>query len=202
MPDPYALYIGVDGALRSYDEDSLFKLINNLQANDENFRTSWTYNSLTYALLGLLIEKLSGLSFAEYMHVKIFSPLGLENTSIIVPDSEDRLRTADKAVPYVVIGGTTVQAIRVNGYKRGNGFAASLGMQSSTEDLLKWSQAVIEASNMGYSTSAKSPRLRLLAAIRRTVEPACQIQALPDGLMSYCAGWFHTTGKSITFDIF
>jgi CubicO group peptidase (beta-lactamase class C family) len=201
LPDPYPLYTGFDGALRFRDDNSLLTLVNNLEASDEDLQTVWTYNSLVYALLSPLVENLSGLSFADFMKTRIFTPLGLRNTSIVTCKSEVGNSTAERAKPYVILEGNSVRELPTMTFD-GNGFAASFGMASSTEDLLVWSQAVIEAAKMDFSMPISSSRQQLLAAIRRTIEPGCQIQVTNDGVMSYRTGWFHTTGQSISFDIF
>lgn len=44
------------------------------------------YNNSNYALLALLVEKISGESFPDYVENKIFLPLGMKNSSIAYPD--------------------------------------------------------------------------------------------------------------------
>lgn len=197
LPDPYALYTGFNGAFRFRDDDSLLNLLNNLEASDEDFRVRWTYNSLAYALLGLLIERISGLSFTELMTTKVFAPLRMQNTTIVTRQSEK----FERAKPYIILEGNSIQELPIQNFD-GNGLAASFGMESPLNDLLTWSQAVIEAVNMDSSTSMSSSRSKVLAAIRRTFEPGYQIEATGDGVVSFRTGWFHTTGQSISFDIF
>ncbi|MGX4585287.1 serine hydrolase domain-containing protein [Paenibacillus chitinolyticus] len=43
---------------------------------------NWEYTNTGYVLLALLIEKISGLSFAEYMSEALFKPLGMHSTRI------------------------------------------------------------------------------------------------------------------------
>jgi CubicO group peptidase (beta-lactamase class C family) len=202
LPDPCALYSGVAGTQRFCTAESLMELINNIHASDEDFRNSWAYNSLAYALLGILIEKLSGLSLAEFLKVRVFRPLSLNDTSVMAQETPGQPDVAHNSAHYVILGDSTAKEIPRNTYERGNGFSASFGVQSSTEDLLKWSQAVIEAAALDQTTSLGSPRQQVILAIRKTIEPVCEIQVLPEGVMSYCAGWFHTTAPTITFDIF
>ena len=44
--------------------------------------TRWSYSNANYALLGKIIEKVSGKSYREYMAENIFSKLGLKNTAV------------------------------------------------------------------------------------------------------------------------
>ena len=41
---------------------------------------AWNYNNSGYFLLGYIIEKISGMSYAEYIQEKIFDPLGMKNS--------------------------------------------------------------------------------------------------------------------------
>lgn len=41
---------------------------------------AWNYNNSGYFLLGYIIEKISGMSYEEFMVQKIFEPLGMKNT--------------------------------------------------------------------------------------------------------------------------
>lgn len=197
LPDPYPLYTGFDGAFRFSDDSSLLNLINNLEASDEDFRVTWTYNSLVYALLGILIEKVGKSSFANFMKTRVFAPLGMRNTSIVTSQSSN----IPRAKPYIVLKGNLVRELPTRTLY-GSGFAASFGVESSLNDLLTWSQAVLEAARLNPTISISIPRSKVWAAIRRTLESGCQIQAREDGVVSFRTGWFHTTGQSISFDIF
>lgn len=197
LPDPYPLYTSFNGAFRFSDESSLLNIINYLEASDEDFRVTWTYNSLAYALLGILIERISESSFADFMQTRVFAPLGMRNTSIVTSKS----RNIQRAKPYIVLKGDLVQELPRKTFD-GSSFAASFGIESSLNDLLTWSQAVIEVARINFPTSKSTPYSQILAAIQMTMEPGCQIQAREDGVVSFRTGWFHTTGQSIDFDIF
>lgn len=47
--------------------------------------TTPVYSNVGYALLGLVIERVTGLSFAEYLHEAILKPLELNRTSVNGP---------------------------------------------------------------------------------------------------------------------
>ncbi|MEW6129864.1 MAG: serine hydrolase domain-containing protein [Acidobacteriota bacterium] len=95
---------------------------------------SWNYNNSAFFLLGVIIEKASGLSYADFIEQKIFQPLGMKNSFY---DRTDR-----------IIRG------RVSGYSRGSkGFvnAAYLSMtqpgaagalMSTVDDLAIWDAAL------------------------------------------------------------
>ena len=51
----------------------------------------YAYSNVNYNLLGLIIEQVTGQSYAEYMYEEILIPLGLTNTYVGMPDSEEHI---------------------------------------------------------------------------------------------------------------
>lgn len=73
--------------------------------------TEWNYSVAT-DIVGVLIERISGLSLPDYFRQHIFGPLGMDDTAFMVPadkagrlpeayvfDSETKLKLSDKAGP-------------------------------------------------------------------------------------------------------
>lgn len=48
-----------------------------------------TYSNLNFELLGLALENVTGLPYAEYMEKAIFEPLGMTSTSLVKPESDE-----------------------------------------------------------------------------------------------------------------
>lgn len=90
----------------------------------------FSYNNSNYAVLGAIIEKVSGLSFSGYLQRYIFEPLNMRHTHIInsIPDSlsktvgHERRRKIRKDFNDDVLG--------------------DKGVYSSLDDLLKWYMAL------------------------------------------------------------
>ena len=93
-----------------------------------------SYSNSGYVLLGHLVERLSGQSYAEYLRANIFEPLGMHDSgydfsAVIIPNrASGYTRAADgiRNAPYVDM---TVP--------HGAG-----GLYSTTEDLLRWTQGL------------------------------------------------------------
>src|SRR4029077_16030111 len=49
--------------------------------------TAWNY-SVSIDVLGYLVEKLSGVSFGEFLRTRLFEPLGMHDTAFHVPSDE------------------------------------------------------------------------------------------------------------------
>ncbi len=60
--------------------------------------TKWNYNNAGYYLLGYIVEKLSGKSYAQYLKENIFTPAGMNNTCFCTIDT----LLKNKASGYII----------------------------------------------------------------------------------------------------
>src|SRR6266542_133287 len=67
---------------RDYSEDELLKMV---VAQPLSFEpgSKWEYRNLGYVTLGILIHKVSGQSYGDFLKKQIFWPLGMKNSRII-----------------------------------------------------------------------------------------------------------------------
>jgi len=95
----------------------------------------FNYCNTNYALLALVIEKVSGVSYKQYMQDSIFNPLGMTNTFIYT--------IQDTASPH---GATCYQARKWKEWKWAfsDGVLGDKNIYSSVEDMLKWDNALKE----------------------------------------------------------
>jgi len=104
--------------------------------------SNWQYSNSGFVLLGLIVEKVSGQSYFDYVKENIFKPAGMTNT-----DSYER----DKAVSNLAIGYTKAgedgrldpeATRRSNSAMRPAKGSPAGGGYSTVEDLLKFSLAL------------------------------------------------------------
>jgi CubicO group peptidase (beta-lactamase class C family) len=69
--------------------------------------TAWNY-SVSFDVLGYLVEKLSGMGFGEFLRTRLFEPLGMNDTAFWVP-SDKIERFASCYVPATGGSGLTLQ---------------------------------------------------------------------------------------------
>jgi CubicO group peptidase (beta-lactamase class C family) len=97
----------------------------------ENFR----YGNSGYTLLGLIIERLSGKSYGEFLQENIFAPLGMKQTGYEDP----RRIIKNRATGYRQLLGDPVTNVP---YAEIFALYAAGGVYSTTEDLLLWDKAL------------------------------------------------------------
>jgi D-alanyl-D-alanine carboxypeptidase len=133
IPNTGKLSDYVQGLHHHYSPQELISLVRDLPMDYEP-GTKWKYSNTDYYLLGFLIERLSGESYAVYLERHLFGPLDMADTgfnsySDILPR---------RASGYAREGGKLQNAERPDPsipYSAGAVF-------SSVEDLLKWDEAL------------------------------------------------------------
>ncbi len=100
--------------------------------------TEWNYNNTGYILLSLVVERVSGQPFAEYMKERIFDPLGMHDTRVKMTQGEVIPGSAQGYVPT-----------KTGGYRATRDLSASAGaggIYTTVEDLSRWMRNYRDAS--------------------------------------------------------
>jgi CubicO group peptidase (beta-lactamase class C family) len=98
--------------------------------------TRWQYSNAGYIVLGLVIEKVSGQSYYDYVREHIFKLAGMGNTDNYEPHDD----VSNLALGYTTARGAPPGARRItNAPMRG---ASAGGGYSTVEDLLRFSRAL------------------------------------------------------------
>jgi CubicO group peptidase (beta-lactamase class C family) len=101
--------------------------------------TKWDYSNSGYAVLALVVQRVSGQSFGDFLHDRIFAPLKMNAT---VAYERDRNTVSNRAY-----GHTHGGAARETGWQEMDQSSTSAvlgdgGVYSSLDDLAKWDQAL------------------------------------------------------------
>ena len=120
-------------ATLSLSKDSMISFFKNKPYNFSP-GTKWAYNNSGYFLLGCIIEKLSGLSYGDYLKKNIFDKLEMKNSGVDKLDSVLAMR----ARGYSRIGKKTINADFIS---MAWPFSAGV-LYSTVGDLYKWDRAL------------------------------------------------------------
>ncbi|QEC53551.1 CubicO group peptidase (beta-lactamase class C family) [Anseongella ginsenosidimutans] len=106
----------------------------------------FSYCNTNYVLLALIIEKVSGLKFSQYMDRFIFKPLGMTGTKVYSRQSaKHKLKNYALGYIYDPVKSQLTLSDNLAGYRYQyyfDGVAGPYGISSSVEDMLKWDQAL------------------------------------------------------------
>ena len=121
----------------------------------------WKYSNLAYAVAGLIVEKVSGKKWADYVDENIFNPLGMADSSV------DK-NVAGLAVPY---GRRMPDGTReVLPFVDARGMAAATGVTSDVEDLAKFIAAQFRRGPRGGTQIVSSGSWREMLRVRSVEE--------------------------------
>ena len=110
--------------------------------------SKWSYSNSGYILLGHIIEKVSGMSYAQYLDENIFKPCGMSNSFL----GDDVKIIKNRASGYAKAGEQTVNANFISmAIPHGAG-----GIVSTVGDLYKWNRALLEYKMVSRSTLEKA----------------------------------------------
>jgi CubicO group peptidase (beta-lactamase class C family) len=97
--------------------------------------TKWEYSNGGYCLLAMIVEKVSGMPFAEFLRRRIFAPLGMDHTVAHVYSKDT---VANRAYGYTKDAGVWLETDQSpTSATLGDG-----GVYSSLDDLAKWDDAL------------------------------------------------------------
>lgn len=120
--------------LRDYTEEQLAKAIVALSP-DFKVGTDWRYNNTNYVLLGILIHRVTGKLYGDYLHDEFFAPLGMSATRVI----SDTDVIEHRASGYEIKGG----GLRNQTWVSSTFNATADGtMYTTVEDMARWDRAL------------------------------------------------------------
>lgn len=140
--------------------------------------SAFRYGDSGYAILALVVEAVSGRSFARFMHDRIFAPLGMRSTLVWVPGG--------RAVPNRALGyAPTRSGFGLADHTSTSTVLGDGGIYSSIRDLVAWDRALDAHALVGA-------RLQLLAWTPAELNDRTKTR--------YGFGWFidrDSTGPSV-----
>src|SRR5687768_7025661 len=148
------------------------------------------YSNLAFALLGEVVERLSGEPFPKYVQRHIFKPLGMTESSF-EPAKAILSRMATGYLPHPFEDRPAPA-----GHSPTNGIAAAAGLYTTVSDLAKWLSLQLTAAPAAIGLASSpvddeaAPNQR--AVLRpRSLDEMHTPQAIdPDWTEARCLGWF------------
>jgi len=117
----------------------------------------WKYSNLAYSIAGMVVEAVSGLSWADYLQQNIFDPLGMSASSVDKSDAKmatgygRRMPDGSRAVmPFV----------------DARGMAAATGLTSTVEDMARFVSAQFRKGTRGEDRLLSTASLREMHRVR------------------------------------
>ena len=197
LENPTRLCVGPSQTLLKDDKDFIEVMNQMPTANDEGqrFNRHWAYNNGAVGLMAKVVERVSGVTFSDYVRENVLEPLGLRRTMLSRADikNDDNI-----AYPHAQLSDGSFTMFESLDWPCDNNspMLAALGIEASLNDVLSWCIAVMSAereeqqlqSQAPNSSKATSSPLKQLGRIRkgywtRPVDDDFKNEA------AYCMGW-------------
>ena len=136
--------------------DEVKKLITERQAAFPA-QVRWKYSNLAYTIAGMVVEQVSGMTWADYLQRNIFDPLGMTSSSV------------DRNVEGLAVGYTRRMpdgTREVYPFTDARGMAAATGLTSTVEDMAKFVSAQFRTGKMGGRQILSTGSLREMHRVR------------------------------------
>lgn len=149
-----------------------------------SFRSKYDYDNLLYVIAGEVVERVSGLSWCEFVETRIMKPIGMNNSSA----SWSRLKdTTNTIVPHVPTNG------KLDIIKRYTNpiFDAAAGIYTSTNDLSKWVIAQLNHGKYGENNQNQlfSENVHKEMWTPQTILPITGMKPYSCNFKTYGLGW-------------
>ncbi len=122
---------------RPNNEDMLDLFIRYPRPLDFTPGSRFAYSNTGYAFLGLLIERVSGQRYADFMQQRVFAPLDMKQTFVYDPHNLENM-TRDRAFGFRSWRGRYIVIPDVHH----DGVMGDKGIYSNIYDLYKWDRAI------------------------------------------------------------
>ncbi|MFQ5796029.1 MAG: serine hydrolase [Candidatus Bipolaricaulia bacterium] len=116
--------------LSSGSRDEYYHRLRYLEPN-AGFRDIFQYNNFMHLVAGILVGRLGGGSWEEFVSERIFKPLGMEHSNFSVLESK---RDNDYSQPYMAFSGEPVKVP----FRNIDAFGPGGAINSDIEDMTKW----------------------------------------------------------------
>ena len=146
---------------------------------------SWAYSNSGYVVLGLIVAKVSGSTYGDFLERRIFAPLGMNGT-LVYQNGKNEIR--NRAYGHTLKDGKFV----VTDQSSTSATLGDGGIYSNLDDLSKWDEAL--ANHKLLSAQEMQPAL-VPVELTDGRDPHWPVEADDDNLapgqpVSYGFGWF------------
>ncbi len=120
-----------------------------------SMRSSYTYQNIMYAVAGLIIEKLSGMDWSEFIHKRLFQPLGMNRSCALKSCAE---QYQNRSRPHYPVDSGIIEIIDSNA----DSIGAAGSAWSCSQDIARWMQFVLDSTVVGGNRLISKRNFRIL----------------------------------------
>ncbi|MGE0555645.1 MAG: serine hydrolase [Gemmatimonadales bacterium] len=148
------------------------------------FRSGWLYNNNLYLTAGLVIERLGGASWDDFVASRLLRPLGMTRASTTVRGLEG---TPNVAAPHMTLDGT----LQPVAFRNIDNAGPAGSINASARDMARWLQFQIDSGRVGGRRLLAAGQFAEMWRARAIIhDPLFRSLFAPSELVEYGLGWF------------
>jgi CubicO group peptidase (beta-lactamase class C family) len=132
---------------RQITDSEVFKLLERARSGKFAPGTNWSYSNSGYVLLGVIVAKIAGMPFQNFLSERIFKPLRMDNTIAYVKGNNS---VPERAFGHVVES----SKLMLRDQSSTSATLGDGGVYSNLEDLAKWDKALAKHTLLNQSEFA------------------------------------------------
>lgn len=137
--------------------------------------SAWQYNTLTFSLLGLLVERLDGRTLSAFLQAEIFDPIGVSGIGLDPALTGGPVVTTRGLAPSTSVTDEQAMAIMIGAAMPGAGFWGDMA------SLLTLGQALLRDARDGQARVLAPATLELMTSLHTEGVPRYEPPATTDG---------------------
>ncbi len=171
-------------ALNSYSMAEMMRRLRFVKPT-ASFRSEWQYQNNMYGIGGVIIERVSGMSWDAFIRSRILVPLAMTETEPLVSMIKGK---PNVAVPHALRNDT----VRVVPIRSTDAIAPAGSVWSSVTDMSKWMRFILDSGRVGTQRLISVANFRELITpqIRAPINEYPALQLARPTFFSYGLGWF------------
>jgi CubicO group peptidase (beta-lactamase class C family) len=176
--------------------DELMSRLRYLQPS-RGFRETFQYNNITYSIAGLVVEKVSGLRWEDFVRERLFRPLGMDRSSLFVDEMKKTGNYSLAYAPRKDAAGAkkgdslkeAVQRIPIQAY---NTTGPASCINSNLKDMAKWIMFNLNGGKAGEKQLVSARSVREIHSPQISIPTEGEFKPFvgeETPLISYGLGW-------------
>jgi CubicO group peptidase (beta-lactamase class C family) len=152
--------------------------------------THFSYCNTNYAILAFIIEKITKMTYADYMRCAIFEPLGMKNTFVYDP-------VRNPILPKNA-SGSYYPNWQLHPLKFDDGVVGDKNIYSTVQDLYRWERALSRGKVLNINSLEESyqPHSNERASIKN-YGLGWRMMVYPDQKIIFHNGWWHGNNSTL-----
>jgi CubicO group peptidase (beta-lactamase class C family) len=119
---------------------------------ETSFRSRYAYDNVLYAVAQLVIEKVSGQTYGDFVRTRIFAPVGMDESAI----NADLVRGGNVATGHAKFDFTDLRTVPAMTWSNNQ---AAGGIYANVDDLARWMQVQLAGGVLGTEPDGSERRL-------------------------------------------